>query len=271
MQPPSQPRRDADSEHAPGGVPAAGAIALARVDLSGPLPPAEALLDEPERERAARFLRPEPRRRFTLARAGLRRLMGAALGEDPRSLRFAEEQHGRPHLAGPHDGALEFNLAHSGELALIAFAPAGPLGVDLEAERPIERLEALAEEVLGAAELDAWRALAPGERAAAFLVAWTRKEAVLKATGLGLSGGLRELDVRGPSPLSVGPRGPAPGAARPAARITGGNGAPVLWVHDLEVAPGYRAALASAWAEPRLIWWHLPATALPGESRTERG
>lgn len=165
--------------------------------------PDETSLDERERERAAR-MRPEPmRRRFVLARATLRRLLSAELGLEPAKLCLREARHGRPELAGREDGALVFNMAHSGDRALLAWRRGGLLGVDLEEHRPVQRMEELAEETLTPDELEDWRAAPELTREARFFRTWTRKEAVLKATGLGLSGGLRQLDVRGDTPLAV--------------------------------------------------------------------
>ncbi len=207
-------------------------VHLARVPLEGPEGTAARMLCESERERAGRFLVAGARRRFVLARAGLRTLLGEALGADPTALQFREARHGRPELAGAHDGALAFNLAHSGDLAVVAWRSGGLLGVDLELLRGLERMDELAEETLGAAELEDWRALPADSRANAFFASWTRKEAVLKATGVGLSGGLRGLDVRGPSPLAIQFEGHA------------------LVLLDLDVGPNFRAALAADTLRP---------------------
>lgn len=139
-------------------------------------------LDAEERQRAARFATPLLQRRFIAAHVGLRRLLGMALGTAPTDLRFATDAAGKPHLLGAP--ARHFSLSHCGGQALVAIAPA-PLGVDLEAL--IQRdTELLAERILTPRELGRWRLLPQIDRTEALTEAWTLKEALLKACGLGL-------------------------------------------------------------------------------------
>ena len=167
-----------------------------------------ALLDDGERERAARLRRPADRHLYVTAHALLRRLLGARLGRDPAALRFVREPcpgcgdpHGRPALP---DTPVHFSLSHSGGLALIGTA-GRPLGVDVE-----ERTGGAVADDLAASlhpgERGQLAALPPGPaRDAAFARCWTRKEACLKGTGAGLTeGGLRDVHVgAGPEPEPV--------------------------------------------------------------------
>jgi len=140
------------------------------------------LLDAGERQRAARFATPQLQRRFIAAHVGLRRLLGMALGLPPAELRFSADALGKPCLLG--EGRRHFSLSHCGGQALVAIAPA-PLGVDLEAL--IQRdTELLAERILTPRELGRWRLLPQIDRTEALTEAWTLKEALLKACGLGL-------------------------------------------------------------------------------------
>lgn len=89
---------------------------------------------------------------------------------------------------------LHFNLSHAGADVLLAFARVEPVGVDLErVDRRVE-VEAIAERHFAPAEAAALARLAPGRRREAFLDLWTRKEAVLKALGEGLSFGLARVE-----------------------------------------------------------------------------
>ena len=153
-----------------------------------------ALLAEDERGRAARFAFPDLRARYAVARGRLRVLLGRYLAAAPASLRFAYGPQGKPALA---DGAtgLEFNLAHSGHLALYAVTRRRAVGVDVEAERPRLADELMARRFFSPAEVAALLALPPTARVAAFFRIWTRKEAYLKAKGGGLSLGLDTFDV----------------------------------------------------------------------------
>jgi 4'-phosphopantetheinyl transferase len=180
-------------------------IQVWRVDAD--LPGAEDLLDDAERARARGFRVPGARERFTAAHAGARILLAAAVGTDPRALRFVHRcarcgatDHGKPQLAGGPDG-IEFSLSRSGDLALVALALGQPVGIDVE-RVPVDTT-GLDDHVLAATERAALARLSPPDRHAALLRAWTRKEALLKAQGLGVDGDLKRLDVAPAEPGSV--------------------------------------------------------------------
>lgn len=151
------------------------------------------LLSPAEHERAARFARAEDGRHWAAARGILRALLGAYANEDPRALRFAEGPHGKPALAG--DGApprLRFNLSHSADTALIAFALDREVGIDVELPRRAVDHVTIARRILGDAEAERLQALDPQQREREFLRAWVRWEAVLKCRGTGIGGAERE-------------------------------------------------------------------------------
>lgn len=163
------------------------------------------LLSTDEQVRAARFVFERDADAFIVAHASLRRILSDYLGVAPQSLHFLDGEFGKPAIAGPPGAALEFNLSHSGDLALIAVSGRGPVGVDIERLDPrIEHLE-LAEQFFSPAERAALRSLSPevDARTEGFFNAWTRKEAYLKATGHGITRGLHHFDV------SLAPREPA--------------------------------------------------------------
>jgi 4'-phosphopantetheinyl transferase len=159
----------------------------AQGDLAG-------LLNEEERQRAARFVHPEPRAQFVAARGSLRRLLSRYTGEDPRRIAFATIGNGKPCLAS---GAVRFNVSHSGNGALIAVSREIEVGVDLEWLRPRETYPDLARRFFTATEADAVCDLR------SFYAVWTRKEAFLKALGLGLAGGLERFAVTHDEPARV--------------------------------------------------------------------
>ena len=181
----------------------------------------EALLSPDERARAARFVNPVHAARFAAGRGRLRAALGRVTGRDPASLRFETNPQGKPSLP---DGP-EFNLSHSGARAMLAVSDGPEVGVDIEEWRPVE--PAVARRYFTAAE----RAeLAAMEFREGFFRCWTRKEAVIKAVGLGLSMPLGSFDVT----LGAAPR---------LARIEGG--AASEWhLADLSPGPGCAAALA---------------------------
>ena len=157
---------------------------------------AEAFLAADERERAERFRHEPSRTAYVVARAALRRIVGAYLDNDPESVRFAYSASGKPCLADPDGGArLQFNLSHSGEWAVYAFAINRPVGVDVEEIRQMPDLMDIARRFFAASEYAALRSLEGAGRLESFFACWTRKEAYLKARGLGLSASMSEFVV----------------------------------------------------------------------------
>jgi 4'-phosphopantetheinyl transferase len=121
------------------------------------------------------------------ARQALRAVLGRYLGQDPEAIELVPGEHGKPALADPA-AQLEFNLSHSGDLALVAVASGHPVGVDVERTDRERDFAALAARELDAGVVAALRAAPAEERAAIFYAAWTRHEARLKCLGGGLGG-----------------------------------------------------------------------------------
>lgn len=204
------------------------------VDLSG-TPGAEALrsLSSDERARAARFVFDEHRRRYQIAHGALRALLGQELGLEPDALSFDLSPHGKPFL--PAEFARVFNMSHSDDYALIAFAPAdggSELGVDIEAARTVRDLADLARLHFTPREQDELWACPLDRRNRLFLSGWTRKEACLKAVGSGLS--------IAPSTFECGL---AP--VRALTRIFTPDGVMDVLVESIDVEPGQLAAVAT--------------------------
>lgn len=154
-----------------------------------------AMLSAAETERAARFRRPEDRDRFVVSHAALRLILGRALDADPAALAFTEGPVGKPDLAEPWRGRLHFNLSHSGGRALVGLSPSAPIGVDVEALRPMPDAARVARSYFAPDEAAALAALPDEAREGAFMAVWTCKEAVVKALGTGLSMPLDRFSV----------------------------------------------------------------------------
>ncbi|MDB5597296.1 MAG: 4-phosphopantetheinyl transferase [Hyphomicrobiales bacterium] len=146
-------------------------------------------LDPEEQARAERLGRRVDQQAFVAAHGLTRLLLARALGAEPAELRFQTGPHGKPRLSGRT--MPWFNLAHSGEWALLAISPDAEVGVDLEEMRDLPDLENVATAHFAPGELAALARLDPALRRDAFYACWTRKEAHVKALGLGL---LAELD-----------------------------------------------------------------------------
>ncbi len=175
-----------------------GDIAVYKVDLSPPVdsPPPLAWLDESERERRGRYLGDLPRRQFTLCRAALRILLVQRLGCENRSLRFGEGRRGKPFaLVDGRRNEVSFNVSHSGDHGMIAIAPRGRLGVDIEERRARKTIDQLIETLLTENERAQLAHMDKGRRLARFYDLWTAKEALVKANGLGHAIDVARLDL----------------------------------------------------------------------------
>lgn len=194
-----------------------------------------------ERERAERFADRRAAARFTAARAALRQLLGDRLGSAPAAIEIVEEATGRPRLS---HSTLRFSVSHSGDMALVALADHGRIGVDIEALRPLPAAVAIARAVQDAALAARLEGLSPAERSHAFLAAWTKREALAKASGHALDRSLT----------------PSPGRARDGLRIV-----------PIDLPAGYVGALASdSPLAPRVLDFDPTALAGvgPGRPRT---
>jgi 4'-phosphopantetheinyl transferase len=166
-------------------------ISVWRVDLESPeseIEVAAGILSSDEQRRAKRFHRVSDRKHFIVARAALRLILTRYLNVDPRQISFDYNAFGKPRLK---DGArypdLRFSLAHSGGVALYAFAIGREIGVDLELIEPDFATMNLARSVFAPEEVTALSALRNEDFVGGFYRCWTRKEGYVKAKGLGLS------------------------------------------------------------------------------------
>jgi 4'-phosphopantetheinyl transferase len=140
-----------------------------------------------EKARAERFFFDRDRNRFIAARGILRQLLGRYLHCSPAEVEFAYRAKGKPFLARrAGNPPIEFNIAHSRELVLLAFSSGRALGVDVEFVRADIAAEEIAERYFSTPEVAELRALPPVARPQGFFLGWTRKEAYIKAIGDGL-------------------------------------------------------------------------------------
>lgn len=190
------------------------------------------VLTADEVARAEELASAQARRRFVVARGTLRVLLGDLLGKRPRSIAIETGASGKPHLAEAGHG-LGFNVSHSGDLALICIAEVVEVGVDLEAVRPVPDAVAIARRRFAPAEARFVEEGEAGDGGRRFLTCWTRKEALVKALGAGLSFDLRSFAV----PLAE-PRG--------VVSLGGADWGPEQhWmVFDVPMGPAHVAALA---------------------------
>ncbi len=224
----------------------------ARLDLPGSrIQALKQTLTVEERARAGRFRFATDRTRFIASRGTLRAMLGHYLGRAPGAIRFAYNAYGKPILVEePEDDPIQFNVSHSQDLALYAFTPTGDIGIDLEQiTKEVKDYEQIARRFFSAAEVKALLSVPVEQRQEAFLNCWTRKEAYVKARGLGLSLVLNQFDV------SLMPGEPAKLLAT---RETGQEAS--AWaLHALAASPGSIAALAVQSTVSTIRCWQWPA------------
>ena len=168
------------------------------------------LLDDIERERHDAYRQTVDRARFLTGRAVAKAALGTVLGVAPGSVVLDSicpdcgRTHGKPRVVAPgFAGPLpEMSISHSGNLVGVALTAGQPVGIDVEQERDVE-VDGLVRMTLSAAEQTAWAAVPEPERDAAFFTYWSRKEAILKATGRGLAIAMTKVTV---SPWDAAPR-----------------------------------------------------------------
>jgi len=151
------------------------------------------LLDDTERERAARFRRDSDRRSYVLAHALRRSVLARWLAVDPREICFSQEPGGRPVLLTPRAGALYFSHSRSGDAVACAVTRLAPVGIDVETVRAGGADESLIARFVVPGD---GRAIAQEERAARFYFQWTALEAFWKAQGKGLADGNPRIECR---------------------------------------------------------------------------
>ena len=200
-------------------------------------------LSPDEIARASRFHFEKDRIHFTQCRSALRNLLAGYLAIPAAEIRFEYLASGKPQLAaGQNPSALQFNVSHSANMALIAVGSEHRLGVDIEKIRGDVDTTTLAERFFSLRERAGLQALPDSLRVPGFFACWTRKEAFLKATGEGLSFPLADFSVTTHPDLDP-----------EIEEITGSTDAGKQWfLADLRVVEGFRATVAREHSPYRL-------------------
>jgi 4'-phosphopantetheinyl transferase len=174
------------------GVPAEVEVRYLSLDPAPRLRELGGFLSADERERAARFRFDRDRNRFIVCRGSLRELLAARLRIAPSSVRFVYGSHGKPAIEDPE---IRFNVSHSHGMAMIAVTQGREVGCDIEWIDPSFAGEKIPEHFFSPYEVATLRALPVAGQCEAFFRCWTRKEAYIKACGLGVSLALDSFDV----------------------------------------------------------------------------
>jgi 4'-phosphopantetheinyl transferase len=209
------------------------------------------LLSPDEIARANRFVFPNYRAHFIAARAQLRMILSRYLNQSPADLMFDYNEYGKPAIATPRSD-LQFNISHSHELGLVALTRERLIGVDIERMRSDIDYAQISRQFFAPSEVQKLSDLPIEMQLEAFYACWTRKEAFIKARGLGLTIPLDQFEV------SFTPSAPA--------RLLYSGSNPIAerdWsIFELKPGTGYTAALAvqdSDW-EIQCWQWNLGRT-----------
>jgi 4'-phosphopantetheinyl transferase len=170
-----------------------------RIDLAHETAPEEEylkILSSEEVERAGRLRAGEVRMQFLAGRTWLRKLLAAELEIAPKEVAIVAGEYGKPELRGHNRGRIHFNVAHTRSTVLVALSLAGAVGVDVESLDRRTDVLGVARHSLTERENADLMAIRDGEeRNRAFFASWTRKEAIVKADGRGLSLPLTSFEV----------------------------------------------------------------------------
>ncbi len=182
----------------------AGQIHLWKICLAEHPLPLEQLrgwLSAAERDRASRFVLESQVDRYTTCRAAVRQILGQYLGRRPEKIQIEIRPDGKPVLADDANRlGLQFNLSHSGDLALLGIAWGVEVGVDVERLRAISGFDRMVQRCLERTEREQVLRSPPADRVRHFLRFWTHKEAYLKMFGVGLRRSLQDvvMDLQAP-------------------------------------------------------------------------
>src|SRR5215510_3983309 len=204
-----------------------------------------AILAPDERRRADRYYRAVDRERFIVARGVLRKIISIYLKVSPGDLMFSYNQYGKPQISAEQNYRyLNFNISHSHEMALYALTIGRDVGIDIEHIREDFATLEIAEHFFAKAEVNALAALPAEQRVKAFFNCWSRKEAYIKAIGMGISFPLDRFSV------SL-----APGAPE-LLRVENDDREPERWrMYELSPGDGYAAAMIIENPAVRLRLW----------------
>jgi len=206
----------------------------------------ERTLSPDEMARARRFYFERDRQKYIGRRGILRAILATYLETKPSAIRFLYNEFGKPRLEGSQEAhGLSFNLSHSGALNLVAVGIDREVGVDIELINSSVSSDELARRFFSPNEVATLEALPQSLRLAGFFKCWARKEAFIKARGMGLSIPLDSFDV---SPIQ----------GETVALIRTANSAYLSnWrVEDLNIDPGSAAALAADGRDWKVALWN---------------
>jgi len=207
-----------------------------------------ALLDGVERGRYGAYRKEIDQRRFLTGRALIRMIAAERLGVEPATIKLdascfgCDKPHGKPRVVGA--SGIEVSVSHSGAWVALAVTDGAPVGVDVEEIRDTE-VDNLAGIAFSVAERETFAAVPAELRRPAFFTYWSRKEAVVKATGKGMSVPM--------SSLTLSPHDEPPRVVHSESSEVDAD---AVRMADLEAGSDYRACVAAFTPTPLEVTVH---------------
>jgi 4'-phosphopantetheinyl transferase len=162
------------------------------------------ILSESEKQRAEKITEQNTRKKYISSHAIMRKILSIYTNTPAEKLSFGSGIHGKPFLKSPNENYC-FNLSHSFEYGLLAIAMNSELGIDIEnMNRHVDEIK-LSTRFFSENEAKSLKEMDKHQRKTAFFNTWSSKEALLKATGKGISYGLNkfELSISANSPAHI--------------------------------------------------------------------
>ena len=203
------------------------------------------MLSDDEQAKASSFHFEKHKRRYTVGRSILRTLLGGYLNCSPTAINFTYNNYGKPSLKD-NPTELQFNVSRTDEIMLCAFVLKSDIGIDIEAIKPNIDCISISQHVFSAQERNTLQGLEGKELNSAFFRIWSRKEAYIKARGVGLSHPLQKFSVSMDKTLPV-----------PIEHQSRTNKTKRWRLYDIAVENNYSAAIAIEASKWRLSHYHF--------------
>lgn len=174
-------------------------ISIWLINLDNPVLSTEAYtrsLSTSEWDRARAFTTQQLQDRWLRSRVALRHLLSQSIGQAPSKIEFSYGRSKKPYVYTEHGLFKSFNLSHADNLAAIAIAKKGEIGIDIEKTNRTNSLRESAKHYLSTQQLDQLNVLPDKQRDMTALHLWVAKEAFLKQTGEGLGGAIKEISLK---------------------------------------------------------------------------
>ncbi|WP_257668208.1 4'-phosphopantetheinyl transferase family protein [Parapedobacter tibetensis] len=191
-----------------------------------------AILNEDEQLRSNRFFQQRHADRFTAGRIALRFILAGLLDTHPKSINLVNNERRKLFIGAQHGKTLHFNLSYAGDYILIAIDRDAPVGLDIEQLNTGFEIEPMLTGCFSANEIEFISGVSDNGQHHRFFALWTRKEAILKLTGLGIGDHLPWFEV-------------LDGSQSTEASTIGGRPQQDIHVRSFEMPQGYIGSLAT--------------------------